>query len=189
LSHQKPEPGEVTPADEPFLQRWSRLKTVARDAERPQESCEPPAPNAAAEPVAPAQEHVAEAPELPDLGALGPDSDYSAFLSPKVDAALRRTALRKLFRSPKFNVCDGLDDYCDDFTKFAPLGGIVTADMRHQIERAARELAERAERMVADDQAPAAAPARSSHSAEPVLPGPVEPPAADEEDDAKHGPA
>ena len=189
MSHDKPEPGEVPAAGEPFLQRWSRLKTVARDAGMPQDGSEPPAPNAAAEPVAPGEERPTEARELPDLEALGPDSDYSAFLSPKVDAALRRTALRKLFHSPKFNVCDGLDDYCDDFTKFAPLGGIVTADMRHQIERAARELAERAEQLVAAEQAPAAQPARSEDAAEPVVPDPVDSPAANEGDDAKHGSA
>lgn len=189
MSHRKPEPGEVAATDEPFLQRWSRLKTVARDAERPQDGSEPHAPQAAAEAVAPAQEDPAGAPELPDLDALGPDSDYSAFLSPKVDAALRRTALRKLFHSRKFNVCDGLDDYCDDFTKFAPLGGIVTADMRHQIERAARELAERAGRAVAGDQALAAEPSRPGPSAEPAAPGPTDPCPANGEDDARHGSA
>jgi hypothetical protein len=77
---------------------------------------------------------------LPDLESLGQDSDYSAFLGPEVDPSLRRMALRKLFRSPKFNVRDGLDDYCGDFTSFAPMGDIVTADMRHHIERAAREV-------------------------------------------------
>jgi hypothetical protein len=85
---------------------------------------------------------VAPAPiELPDLDSLGPDSDYSAFLAPDVDSSLRRAALRKLFRSPKFNVCDGLDDYCEDFSKFAPMPvGMLTADMRHHAERAAKEL-------------------------------------------------
>ena len=188
MSRQKPEPDEITAAGEPFIQRWSRLKTVARDADRPQDGSAPPAPHAAAESVSPTQDHATETPGLPDLDALGPDSDYSAFLSPKVDAALRRTALRKLFHSPKFNVCDGLDDYCDDFTRFTPLGGIVTADMRHQIERAARELAERAERAVAGD-ALAAERSRPGQMAAPAAPGPAAPPAAPEEDDVRHGSA
>ncbi len=92
---------------------------------------------------------------LPDLESLGPDSDYSAFLGPDVDLSVRRVALRKLFHSPKFNVLDGLDDYCGDFTQFAPLAGIVTADMRHHLERAARKLVsadeESAPRLQADD--------------------------------------
>ena len=78
--------------------------------------------------------------ELPDLEQLDQDSDYSAFLTPGVDAALRKRALRKLFSSPKFNVFDGLDTYRDDFTSFPPLGDVVTADMRHHLERLAREL-------------------------------------------------
>ncbi len=77
-------------------------------------------------------------PELPDIESLGEDSDYSAFMAPGVDDSLRRKALRKLFSSPKFNVCDGLDDYCEDFTQWAPLGDVITADMRHHLERAAK---------------------------------------------------
>jgi hypothetical protein len=42
-----------------------------------------------------------------------------------------------LFSSPKFNVFDGLDTYRDDFRNFAPLGDLVTADMRHHAERLA----------------------------------------------------
>jgi len=132
-------------AAEPFLQRWSRLKSATRDAGRssdpPDETTPPsqvdkgpPEPPASAGGAAPA------AIALPDLESLGPDSDYSAFLGRDIDVSLRRAALRKLFRSPKFNVLDGLDDYCGDFTQFAPLAGIVTADMRHHVERAAKEL-------------------------------------------------
>jgi hypothetical protein len=130
--------------DEPFLQRWSRLKSESRDAEGSvaaetdlPEHVDGTRPAPPPEPVVPAEP---AAPTLPDLDLLDQDSDYSAFLGPKVDRALRRKALRKLFHSPKFNVCDGLDDYCDDFTQWSPLGEIVTADMRHHLERAAREL-------------------------------------------------
>jgi hypothetical protein len=92
--------------------------------------------------AAPAQEDAAD---LPDLDTLDQESDYSVFLSPKVDEALRRKALRQLFHSPKFNICDGLDDYCGDFTRFEPLGDVVTADLRHQLERVAERLARGAE--------------------------------------------
>lgn len=129
-----------------FLERWSRKKARAREeAQQPAEPTAvgespdqaPPAPDASEPPVGEVK--------LPDLETLDGDSDYSAFLSAGVDAMLRRRALRKLFHSPKFNVLDGLDDYMGDFTSFEPLGAVVTADMRHRIERVARELAEAAD--------------------------------------------
>ncbi|MEA3275109.1 MAG: DUF3305 domain-containing protein [Pseudomonadota bacterium] len=39
----------------------------------------------------------------------------------------------KLFTSPRFNVCDGLDDYAEDFTRFAPLGDLMTRQMRRML--------------------------------------------------------
>ena len=41
-----------------------------------------------------------------------------------VSDELRRSALRKLFGLPRFNFCDGLDDYAEDFTRFEPLGDL-----------------------------------------------------------------
>ncbi len=73
--------------------------------------------------------------ELPSLDSLGDESDYSSFLSPEVDEGLRKMALRKLFKAPFFNVLDGLNDYDEDFTTFADLGDIVTADMKYHAER------------------------------------------------------
>jgi hypothetical protein len=130
-------------AQEPFLRRWSRRKAEVRSGA----DVEPDPPSAEADsagPTGPEGEAgaVGEALELPDLDTLGEDSDYSAFMSPGVDAELRRKALRKLFASPKFNVIDDMDDYCGDFTQFESLGGIVTADMKHQMERLARAAAE-----------------------------------------------
>jgi len=58
---------------------------------------------------------------MPPLESLGPDSDYSGFMSPGVSDELRRLALRKLFHSPLYNITDGLDDYDDDFRSFAVL--------------------------------------------------------------------
>lgn len=159
-----------------FLARWSRLKERAREEAR-----SPPPAAQVPEPAEPAQElptapaaaatPVAEV-KLPNLDLLDGDSDYSAFLSPGVDLLLRRRALRKLFHSPKFNVLDGLDDYMGDFRNFEPLGDLVTADMRHRIEQAARRLAESLE------EPPAAKPeARAEAPAE--LPPPEEAPAND----------
>jgi hypothetical protein len=145
VSKREPDTADRDAAEEPFLQRWSRLKSATRDPELPGNqpddapSLSQPEHGQSA-PPRPAQSTEPAGVALPDLESLGPDSDYSAFLAADVDVSLRRAALRKLFRSPKFNVLDGLDDYCEDFTQFAPLAGIVTADMRHHAERAAKEL-------------------------------------------------
>ena len=52
-------------------------------------------------------------------------------------------ALRKLFHLPQFNFRDGLDDYAEDYTNFEPLGDIITADMRHRMERELKALKDR----------------------------------------------
>jgi hypothetical protein len=135
----EPGPGNTEDARESFVERWSRLKTQAREGAAPDAS--PSVPAAEASSAADAAPGTPPVVELPDLAQLGQDSDYSAFLTPGVDATLRRRALRQLFSSPKFNVCDGLDTYRDDFRNFEPLGDIVTADMRHHIERLARDAA------------------------------------------------
>lgn len=209
MSKREPEAADRVAADEPFLQRWSRLKSAPRDSAQPcsrEEDASAPAGPAQAPAAVPQPTTGAGAAEvaLPDLDTLGPDSDYSAFLAPGVDASLRRTALRKLFHSPKFNVLDGLDDYCDDFTQFAPLAGIVTADMRHQAERVARELltgdagpqrpspAADAPATPPRDDAPAAARAPDDDTAAAPGAGRDDTTGTDDEDskeDAGHGPA
>ena len=189
MSEPDPRDGSADPADEPFLGRWSRLKAEARktEAHRAPESDAAPqeAPPAAGSGVP-----AADAPpavELPDIDRLDQDSDYSAFLAPGVDAELKRRALRKLFHSPKFNVFDGLDTYRDDFTSFPALGSIVTADMRHALERAARELAARAEDAISRDAPAAAAPPPAVTQPPPAAP--ADTPTARNEDDAENGPA
>ncbi len=53
---------------------------------------------------------------LPDIETLDRDSDYRPFLKRTVAPALRRGALRKLWRSdPLFGRLDGLNDYDEDF--------------------------------------------------------------------------
>jgi hypothetical protein len=49
------------------------------------------------------------------------DSDFSPFMQPKVDEAVRRAALKKLFTDPRFNVMDGLDIYVGDYTQPDPM--------------------------------------------------------------------
>ena len=130
------DPAEVVD-DEGFLERWSRRKTDAMQA------TEEPAQRVAPEPPAPddgeaAVETVLTDEDMPPLDEMGEDSDYSGFLSSGVSEQLRKQALRKLFHSAKFNICDGLDDYAEDYTKFEPLGDIITADMKFEMEQAAK---------------------------------------------------
>ncbi len=127
--------------DEGFLSRWSRLKDADRhgvviDAEQ---DAVPAALAAEEAPIDATDAQPLTDADMPPLDTLTGDSDISGFLAEGVSQGLRRAALRKLFHSPKFNVCDGLDDYCEDFRTWAPLGSTITADMRHHMERLVKE--------------------------------------------------
>lgn len=108
--------------DEHFLSRWSRMKREARSAppeSAPAEPAQPPA-QAGTATVAAVQTPAEPAP-LPPVETLTPQSDFTGFMKPEVDPALRRQALKALFQDPQFNVMDGLDVYIDDYTKADPL--------------------------------------------------------------------
>ena len=101
---------------EPFLSRWSRRKLEAKDdapAGAAQEAGLPAAATSAPTPPATQQPAVATA------EGIGPE--YREFFDPQVDEKLRRTALKKLFGDPHFNVMDGLDTYIDDYSKPDPI--------------------------------------------------------------------
>jgi ferredoxin len=76
--------------------------------------------------------------DLPAVDSLEETSDFSVFLSSRVSESLRRLALRKLFHTQPFHHRDGLDDYDDDYRSFKPMAEMVTAHMRHQMERLPR---------------------------------------------------
>lgn len=122
---------ETPPEEEGFGSRWSRRKL---DAQKQQQNL-----LVQSETEASVDQPVLTDADMPAIESLTEDSDYSGFLSPEVSEELRKQALRKLFLGSGFNVCDGLDDYDEDFTSFAKLGDIVTADMRHQMEVEARK--------------------------------------------------
>lgn len=128
--------------EENTLQRWSRRKHEAvetTDADELENAVE-----LAAEPELeiPALTDA----DMPPIESLDENSDYSGFLSPEVSEGLRKLALRKLFHLPSFNVRDGMDDYDGDYTEFAGLGNLVTADMKHALEvEAKRKLEQLAE--------------------------------------------
>ncbi len=105
--------------EEGFLSRWSRRKTDAREQ-----------PPEAAKPAAPQAESADAAPLLQPLDELTFDSDFRGFFHPKVDEDLRRSALRKLFSDPHFNVMDGLDVYIDDYSKSEPIPAAMLASLK-----------------------------------------------------------
>jgi Protein of unknown function (DUF3306) len=85
---------------EDFLRRWSRLKKEA-PVEKPAET---------------------PMPDLPPVDKLTPESDFSGFMHPKVEDALRRVALKKLFSGdPHFNLPDPYEAYSGDWTVGEPI--------------------------------------------------------------------
>lgn len=93
--------------------------------------------------------------DMPAIDTLNADSDYSGFLNKGVSPELRQKALQHLFRLPKFNIRDGLNDYDEDYTYFEPLGDTVTSDMRWHAarkEREEREAREAEEALLAEQQ-------------------------------------
>jgi hypothetical protein len=101
---------------ETFVGRWARLKQQSAQESRgiSRDSKAPAAKPAAAK--------VADTPPpLPDLATLTFESDFTGFLHAKVDEKLRREALKTLFRDPRFNVIDLMDDDLFDMSLWEPL--------------------------------------------------------------------
>lgn len=108
-----------------FFSRWSKRK-----AEQP--GLPETTPASAAEPtLAPTPAPELPPPTLDDVAALGYDADFTRFVKPGVDETVRRSAMKKLFTDPHFNVMDGLDIYIDDYTKFEPLPAAMLAMLVH----------------------------------------------------------
>ena len=136
------------PEQEHFLDRWSRRK---QDTQKGELVVQPEtAREISDESDKPADDEISQDgpppltdADMPSLEDLDGDSDYAGFLSPDVSEELRRMALRQLFHSAQFNICDGLDDYDEDFTSFEKLGDIVTSDMKHRMEMEKKKLEER----------------------------------------------
>jgi hypothetical protein len=113
------------------LKRWSQRKlAAARAAPAPEPVPAPAATPLPSVPVASVPElPVADAAALPAVESLTIDSDFRAFLQPKVDEALKRRALRQLFRDPHFNVMDGLDVYIGDYSIPDPIAPEIVREM------------------------------------------------------------
>ena len=123
---------------EAFLARWSRLKN------------EPPEEKKDEQP----------APALPAVDQLTPESDFSGFMHPKVEDALRRVALKKLFSDPHFNLPDPYEAYSGDWTVGEPIPEEMLATLNQaqrllfsekKEEEEAKEEAEAKEEVAAEE--------------------------------------
>lgn len=102
--------------EEKFLSRWSRLKKESRAEEQAEK--------------APLRDEKAEpAPTLPAVDKLTPESDFAPFMHPKVQDALRRVALKKLFSDPHFNIPDPFEAYSGDWTGGEPISEEILATL------------------------------------------------------------
>jgi hypothetical protein len=120
-------------AADDFFQRWSRRKAgaaeaadVAASAAMPTKAAVPRAAEAAA-----AVGQPAALPTLEDVARLTGDSDFTPFIARGVDETVKRSALKKLFSDPHFNVMDGLDIYIGDYNTFQPIPAEMLALLDH----------------------------------------------------------
>ena len=102
---------------EPFLARWSRLKREAPAEKKPE----------------------APAPTVPPVESLTPESDFAAFMNPKVKEELRRLALKKLFSDPHFKLPDLFEPYSGDWTVSEPIPEAMLASLE-QMKHLLRQL-------------------------------------------------
>ena len=63
------------------------------------------------------------------MDKLTPESDFTGFMHPKVEDALRRAALKKLFSDPHFNVPDPFEAYSGDWTGGEPISEEMLATL------------------------------------------------------------
>ena len=78
---------------------------------------------------APEKKDESPAPAVPPIDKLTPESDFTAFMNPKVKEELRRLALKKLFNDPHFNVPDPFEPYSGDWTVGEPISEELLATL------------------------------------------------------------
>ena len=100
---------------EAFLSRWSRMKREAPAKEKALEEKQ----------ALDAQ----PAPALPPVEKLTPESDFRDFMHPKVDDALRRIALKKMFADPHFQLPDLFEPFSGDWTSAEPISPELLATL------------------------------------------------------------
>src|SRR4051812_22602529 len=119
---------------EAFLSRWSRLKREAPEKEKALEVRQ--------------AEEAKPAPVLPPVESLTPQSEFAPFMQPKVDDALRRVALKKLFGDPHFNTPDPFEPFSGDWT----VGEAITPEVLATLNQARTVLFAEAEKKPEEEQ-------------------------------------
>lgn len=110
-------------AADDFFARWSKRKRDSAPAAM-DPGVTPDADTASdspADPQADQQTIVKPLPTQADVEGLTAESDYTAFLAKGVDESVKRSAMKKLFALPQFNIMDGLDIYVGDYSQPDPL--------------------------------------------------------------------
>lgn len=163
---------------ESFFARWSKRNAEAA-GERQQDAAaggtHAQSPSRAQSLPAAEQDIPKPPPTLEDVAALTADSDFKPFVARGVDENVRRSAMKKLFADPQFNVMDGLDVYIDDYSKFQPMTPQILAALNHaqalldplsQIENPLMRLLQQA----VEEPAAAAAAAPAAEPSDPAPP-------------------
>jgi len=116
-------------AAEEFFARWAKKNVDAKApaAEEAAEALPAAAPASVPDPVTEDK----PLPTMDDVARLTHDSDYSGFMAQGVDESVKRSAMKKLFTDPHFNIMDGLDVYIEDFSKFEPMTPAFIAGLSH----------------------------------------------------------
>lgn len=111
---------------ESFFARWSK-----RNAEAAAEKQVAETTTTESQSIQPVEEPSRLPPTLDDVAQLTSDSDFKPFVARGVDENVRRSAMKKLFADPHFNVMDGLDIYIDDYTKPDPIPPEMLLALNH----------------------------------------------------------
>jgi hypothetical protein len=118
-------------AAEEFFARWAKKNAESAKASEslpPEDARELVPDKAASADIEPEPQPL---PTMEDVAKLTHDSDYSGFMAQGVDESVKRSAMKKLFTDPHFNIMDGLDVYIEDFNKFEPMTPAFIAGLSH----------------------------------------------------------
>jgi ferredoxin len=136
--HDKFEPGEQKnlPGSDDLFPRWKELKLARPLHDKPE--CPKTTTKLAQKERPPENSQHPDKKQKTSLNAHLHSFDGHAEHSSSASTEgqeLNHNSLREWFHSSSFNCCDGMDDYDQDFNAYQPLKDLLTADMRHQMER------------------------------------------------------
>ncbi len=118
-------------AAEDFFTRWSRPRKQNPNEENGPEIAGATDVANALRPAVPADASSQPLPTMDDVNGLTRDSDYSRFIAQGVDEGVKRSAMKKLFSDPHYNIMDGLDTYIGDYHSFEPIPSDMLRALNH----------------------------------------------------------